>query len=331
LQFLLFNYSFAARPLPRGGRGPERGSFMAKNTASCAPGAFGLYDPRFEHDACGIGIVVNISGRKSNSILTQSLRVLRNLSHRGGVGSDPDSGDGSGILMQIPHAFMRGAASGICSLPEPGEYGVGMVFMPAEGDTRDKCTELIAAAVSRGGQKLLGWRDVPVRSECLGKTSRACMPYIRQVFIGRSGEISDADDFERRLYVIRRLAEKAAADENISGLYFASLSCRTIVYKGMLTPEQLGEFYLDLGDPDVVTVARARPFALQHQHLPELGARPSQPLYLIHNGEINTLRGNINRMNARESMLATDAFGDDLIGRVLPMTQSRRERLGHVR
>jgi glutamate synthase (NADPH/NADH) large chain len=286
-------------------------------TAYSAQGKCGLYDPQFEHDACGIGIVANIKGRKSNAILAHGLEVLRKLSHRGGVGSEPDSGDGAGILLQIPHDFLRKAVMDRIDLPAPGQYGVGMIFLPTEAGARSDCERLLAKACLCEEQTLLGWRDVPVRPDGLGRSAKACMPYIRQVFIGRGPGVDSEEAFERKLFVIRKLTENAVREAGITGFYAASLSCRTIVYKGMLTPEQLGEFYLDLGDPDVVTALALVHSRYSTNTFPSWErAHPNR--YIIHNGEINTLRGNINRMNARESMLATDVFGDDL-NRVLPI------------
>ena len=282
-----------------------------------AHGKCGLYDPSYEHDACGIGIVANIKGEKSNAILAQGLEVLRKLSHRGGVGSEPDSGDGAGILLQIPHEFLCKAVSGLFELPAPGRYGVGMIFLPTEEGARLACEHLLGKACAEEGQTLLGWRDVPVKPYGLGHSARACMPYIRQVFIGRGAGADSDDAFERKLFVIRKLTENAVREEGIKGFYAASLSCRTIVYKGMLTPEQLGEFYTDLGDPDVHTALALVHSRYSTNTFPSWErAHPNR--YIIHNGEINTVRGNISRMNARQSMLETDAFGDDL-KRVLPV------------
>ncbi|HEX3048812.1 MAG TPA: glutamate synthase large subunit [Bacillota bacterium] len=277
--------------------------------------AQGLYDPHFEHDACGIGFVVNIKGEKSNEIIRQGLQVLVNLDHRGARGAEPNTGDGAGILMQIPHKFFQKTCSmNGFKLPEPGQYAVGMVFLPQEPFQRAEFEKTLAKYIHEEGQTLLGWRTVPTFDGTLGESAKACKPYIRQVFIGRGPEMKDDLAFERRLYVIRKRAEKSIRYSAVSrgdAFYIASLSGRTIVYKGMLTPTQLEEYYPDLSDP-----AMESALALVHSRF-STNTFPSweraHPYrYLIHNGEINTLRGNINWMHARESLFQSEQFGDDV-------------------
>ncbi|MFZ5649628.1 MAG: glutamate synthase large subunit [Bacillota bacterium] len=283
----------------------------------------GLYDPRFEHDACGIGFVANIKGKKSNEIVRQSLTVLVNLDHRGARGSEANTGDGAGILMQIPHTFFekKCAKKGI-HLPPAGSYGVGMLFLPQDAARRETCEQAVERVVREEGQTLLGWRTVPVNNYTLGETARLAQPFIRQVFIARNPEIKDELAFERKLYVIRQrlmkeVRQSSIMEGEIFTFYFASLSSRTIVYKGMLTPEQLSGFYLDLNDLDMETA-----LALVHSRF-STNTFPSweraHPYrYVIHNGEINTLRGNINWMHARQAMFQSELFGEDM-AKVLPV------------
>ncbi len=277
----------------------------------------GLYDPRFEHDACGIGLVANIKGKKSNGIVRQALTILLNLDHRGARGSEADTGDGAGILMQIPHTFFaKKCAKAGLHLPPAGEYGVGMIFLPRDAELRAACEQTVERVVREEGQTLLGWRTVPVNDCTLGETARLARPFIRQVFIARNPEIKDEMAFERKLYVIRKRARKEVRGEG-GTFYFASLSSRTIVYKGMLTPDQLSSFYLDLNDLDIETA-----LALVHSRF-STNTFPSweraHPYrYLIHNGEINTLRGNINWMHARQAMFESELFGEDM-AKILPV------------
>ncbi|MEL4106393.1 glutamate synthase large subunit [Oscillospiraceae bacterium WX1] len=282
------------------------------------PARQGLYDPRFEHDACGIGFVVNIKGEKSNRILRDALTALKNLSHRGGLGSEPTSGDGAGILFQIPHDYYKKVCppDGI-NLPDPGDYGTGIVFLPTDTDKRAAIEALFKSVVEEEGQTFLGYRDVPVDASMLGKTARGSMPFMRQIFIGRKTGDTGLD-FERRLYIIRRRVENAVgALHNGSTLYMPSLSAKTIVYKGMLTAEQLDEFYLDLQDDAVVTALALIHSRYSTNTFPSWErAHPNR--CLIHNGEINTLRGNVNYMNARQSVLESDVFGADM-KKVLPI------------
>ena len=275
----------------------------------------GLYDPGFEHDACGIGFVVNVKGHKSRSIIQQALTVLRNLDHRGARGSEPDTGDGAGILIQLPDAFLRQAcrSEGI-SLPPPGAYGAGMLFLPHDKTRRRRMQRLFRTIVQEEGQRLIGWRDVPTDNKTLGKTARDGEPFICQVFIGRNRKLVDSHEFERKLFLIRKRVEKAIRESELATddhFFVASLSHRTMVYKGMLTPQQLVDYY-----PDLLHPAMSSALALVHSRFSTNTfpswerAHPNR--YLIHNGEINTIRGNVNWMRAREGQLASELFGDDM-------------------
>ena len=285
--------------------------------------AEGLYDSRYEHDACGVGFVVNIKGQRSNQILRQALTALVNLRHRGACGCEPNTGDGAGVLFQKPHAFLQQeCARHDISLPSPAEYGVGMVFLPPDRSERYKCEKLLEEIVDTEGQRLLGWRTVPTCNASLGNTAKASEPVVRQVFIGRDPKLSDDMAFERKLYVIRRLAERGIRYAGIKGgehFYIASLSHKTIVYKGMLMSEQLERFYPDLADPAMATALALVHSRFSTNTFPSwYRAHPYR--YVAHNGEINTLRGNINWMHARQSLFISDLFGSD-IKKVLPIIQ----------
>lgn len=271
----------------------------------------GLYDPAFEHDACGIGAIVHIKGKKSHDIVKQALTTLVNLQHRGGRGSEQNTGDGAGILIQIPHQFMEKASikEGF-TLPQPGDYGLGMLFMPTDVNERNQCERILEDIIIEEGQTLLGWRDVPVDLCDLGKTAIDSMPFLKQVFIQKNAAITDTMDFERKLYTIRKQAEKKTKKAGLS-FYAASFSSRTIVYKGMLTEDQVGEFYQDLQDPDVTTAIAMVHSRFSTNTFPSWErAHPNR--YVIHNGEINTLRGNVNWMYARQSLLQSELFGNEL-------------------
>ncbi|MDD3410471.1 MAG: glutamate synthase central domain-containing protein, partial [Eubacteriales bacterium] len=277
--------------------------------------AQGLYSPQFEHDACGIGMLAHIRGEKSHEIVSQALDVLLHLAHRGGTGAEPDTGDGAGILTQIPDAFFRRECQqGGMVLPQPGAYGVGMFFLSQDESRRAEIEKTFEQIVSENGQTLLGWRTVPVNAATLGKTARACMPFIRQVFIQKSADVADETAFERRLYVIRKLAEKRlryATGAQPGDFYAASLSCRTIVYKGMLLSRQVGELYLDLSDLDYATSVALVHSRYSTNTFPSWErAHPNR--YTIHNGEINTIHGNQKRMNARQSGIHTGLFGEEI-------------------
>ncbi|MBP5186266.1 MAG: glutamate synthase subunit alpha, partial [Clostridiales bacterium] len=281
----------------------------------------GLYSPDFEHDACGIGFVVNVHGKKTHQTVKDGLKILANLAHRGGEGSDENTGDGAGMLLQIPDTFFRK----VCpeeniELPVVGDYGVGMVFLPRQSDAREKCMKVIDKAVEEEGQVVLGWRDTPVNESTIGQTAKENRPYIAQIFIGRGDKTKKGVAFDRALYIIRKKLEKRTIELTETDpryFYFASLSTRTIVYKGMLTPEQMDAFYLDLKDLSFDSA-----LALVHSRY-STNTFPSweraHPYrYLIHNGEINTLRGNINAMYARSASISNKAFGDDM-EKVLPI------------
>ncbi len=283
----------------------------------------GLYDPRFEHDACGVGFVVNIKGEKSHEIVEQALTVLENLDHRGACGCEENTGDGAGILMQIPHAFLKDACEGLgFQLPDPGEYGVGMIFFPDHREQRRRFEKIIEKIIVEEGQTCLGWRKVPTDNMYLGETAKGCEPFVRQVFIGRGAGIEDDLTFERKLYVIRRRAENAIRYAGLRGgdfFYVPSLSCRTLIYKGMLTARQVSTFYPDLCEPLIETAIALVHSRFSTNTFPSWGrAHPYR--YLIHNGEINTLRGNENWMYARQGMLASEHFGGDF-KKVFPIIQ----------
>ena len=286
----------------------------------------GLYDPWFEHDACGVGVVANIKGKKSNKILRQALTVLRNMDHRGGQGADMYSGDGAGVLLQIPHLFfVKECAKQDVALPEAGRYAVGFVFLPPDVVERENTQRHFERIVTANGQSVICWRNVPVDSSVLGEKSRQSQPFMAQVFIRPSEDILDRLDiddnaFERKLYSIRRQAENYIRYGSLRGgkyFYVASLSSRTIVYKGMLTTEQLSTFYLDLQDCAMETA-----LALVHSRF-STNTFPSweraHPYrYLMHNGEINTLRGNINWMRARQNMCGNSLWGNE-IQKIMPI------------
>ncbi|MGH7275588.1 MAG: glutamate synthase large subunit [Candidatus Rokuibacteriota bacterium] len=287
------------------------------------PPAQGLYDPRHEHDACGVGFVVSIKGERSHTIVRQALQVLINLLHRGACGCEANTGDGAGILLQMPDKFLRreSARLGI-PLPAPKEYGCGLVFLPRDPEQRDTVRALLHSIVEEEGQRLLGWRQVPTDDRLLGATARSVEPHITQVFIGRGAGLRDHAHFERKLYVIRKLFEKSVAALDIPENKFAylpSLSSNTLIYKGMLSADQIEAMYPDLADPDVESA-----LALVHQRF-STNTFPSWPLahpyrYIAHNGEINTLRGNINWMRAREALCRSEVLGEDL-RKVLPVTR----------
>ena len=274
-----------------------------------------LYDPSRERAACGVGFVADIDGRRSNQILRHALTVLVNLRHRGACGCEPNTGDGAGVLFQMPHAFFRAvcAEAGI-NLPAAGAYGVGMVYLPPDPQQRAACEARLEETIREAGQTVLGWRTVPTNDATLGASAQSAEPVVRQIFIGRSERITDDLAFERKLYVIRQLAEHAILRSELPGrehFYIPSLSYKTIVYKGMLTSQQLEEFYPDLADPAMDTALAMIHSRFSTNTFPSWAR--SQPFrYMLHNGEINTIRGNLNWMNAREKMLVSELFGDDL-------------------
>jgi glutamate synthase (NADPH) large chain len=284
------------------------------NPKNGLPPAQGLYDPGKEHDACGIGFVANVSGEKSHDLISQGIQVLLNLAHRGACGCDPETGDGAGVLIQIPHKFFARECEKLgFTLPLPGAYGVGMTFLPVEKHPRLQCEGILERIIREEDLTLLGWRDTPVYASAIGRVARASQPYIQQIFMSCPAGV-DEDAFERKLYVVRKRAENEVRESGIEDaemFYLPSLSCRTIVYKGLLLAPQIANFYRELADPDVVSA-----LCLVHQRF-STNTFPSwqraHPYrYIAHNGEINTLRGNVNWMHARQSLLASPLFGDDL-------------------
>jgi glutamate synthase (NADPH/NADH) large chain len=281
----------------------------------------GLYDPQHEHDACGLGFVVDIAGTKKHDIVRDALQVLSNLEHRGASGCEQNTGDGAGILVQIPHQFLVSQCDQLgIVLPLPGQYGVGMLFLPRDLGDRKECERLFEAIIREENQLVLGWRTVPTDDSTIGPTAKASQPSVRQIFIGSNGTSSDDLAFERKLYVIRRRVERAVKRSSIRGremFYISSLSCRTVVYKGMLTAAQLPTFYPELRDSSVITALALVHSRFSTNTFPSW-ARAHPYRYIAHNGEINTLRGNVNWMRARESKFESDLFGPD-IKKLLPV------------
>lgn len=283
---------------------------------------FPLYDPRNEHDACGVGFVVNLNNEKSHDIITKGIEILVNLTHRGACGCDPETGDGAGVTIQIPHQFFVKECLKLgFTLPAEGEYGVGMIFLPVEPQPRFQCQGIIDRIVEEEGLKVLGWRDTPINGDSIGRVARGSQPYIEQVFV-RSAAVMTRDVLERKLYVVRKRVESEIAASDIKDrnyFYVPSMSSWTIVYKGLLLAPQITSFYKDLSDPVAVSA-----FCLVHQRF-STNTFPSWQLahpyrYLCHNGEINTLRGNVNWMHARQSILKSDLFGSDM-QRLFPIIQ----------
>ena len=279
------------------------------------PAKQGLYDPANEHDACGVGFIANIKGARSHAIIEQGLQILKNLTHRGAVGADPLAGDGAGILIQIPDQFFREEMAGRgVKLPPLGEYGVGMIFLPQEPASRLACEYEIERAIKDEGQVLLGWRDVPRDNTGLGESVKRIEPVIRQVFIGRGAGVTVTDALERKLYIIRKVsghAIQALKLEHSKEFYVPSMSARTLVYKGMLLAGQVGSYYKDLSDPRVTSA-----LALVHQRF-STNTFPTWDLahpfrMIAHNGEINTLRGNVNWIRARQGAIFSPILGKDL-------------------
>jgi glutamate synthase (NADPH/NADH) large chain len=284
-------------------------------THSGLPPRQGLYDPSFEHDSCGFGFVVDLKGSASHDIIRKALQVLSNLEHRGATGSEKNTGDGAGLLTQVPHAFLlaRCRALGF-ELPAPGEYGVGMVFLPHDPPSRQACERRLEEVVREEGQTFLGWRDVPTNNGTLGPTARASQPIIRQAFVARGERTPSGDAFERTLFVIRRLVEKGVSRSVLPGrshFYVSSLSARTLVYKGMLNADQLRDFYPDLQD-EALKAALAMVHSRFSTNTFPSWSKAHPYRFISHNGEINTLRGNVNWMQARQRMFASRVFGDDL-------------------
>ena len=287
-----------------------------------APLKQGLYDPQFEHDACGLGFVVNMKGKKSHQLVSDALQILVNLDHRGAVGCEPNTGDGAGILIQVPHDFFVTEAARLgFKLPAVGEYGVGQMFLPPNPAEREAIKNEFAKIISAEGQTLLGWRDVPVNNSSLGKTAVSAEPFMAQVFVGRGAAIKDEAAFERKLYVIRKVAEQTIRYGNkLAGgkwFYVSSLSARTLTYKGMLMSEQVEKYYDDLRNPAVTTAIALVHSRFSTNTFPSWDrAHPNR--CIAHNGEINTLRGNVNWMKARQALFTSKIFGDDL-KKILPV------------
>ncbi|WP_411681033.1 glutamate synthase large subunit [Clostridium thailandense] len=291
---------------------------MSKNNF---PEQQGLYNPNMEKDSCGVGFIANINGVKSNSILEKSLQILKNLQHRGAVGADSTTGDGSGIMIQIPHNFLKNETekTGL-ALPNPGSYAVGMVFLPREPHVRLFCEGIFEKVLKQEDQKLLGWREVPVNEQACGESARATMPVVIQVFIDRNNQAKNI--FRQKLLIIRKQVQSLIENSrglNTDSFYICSLSDSTIVYKGQLLGHKLSEFYPDLQNPAVETA-----IAIVHERY-STNTFPSwnlaQPFrYIAHNGEINTIRGNINKMNAREGVMYSKTFGENF-KKILPVIE----------
>ena len=300
------------------GRRATKGAAKLRVPVGADPGvpeAHGLYDPSLAKDSCGVGFIADIKGRKSHQIIEDALAIVQNLEHRGAVGADPRAGDGAGILVQIPHTFLtRKVAELGFTLPELGQYAVGALFMPRDPQWRQEIIDIYAAEIAREGMTLLGWRDVPTDNSTLGETVKPTEPYHMQVFIGRGPNIQTEDGFERRLYILRKTISGilySKRERRLSDYYPVSLSCRTIVYKGMFLADQLGVYYPDLREADFQSA-----LALIHQRF-STNTFPAWSLahpyrMVAHNGEINTLRGNNNWMAARQASVASDLFGEDI-------------------
>ena len=280
----------------------------------------GLYDPAYEHDACGVGFVVDIKGRKSHAIIQQSLTILKNLLHRGACGCEPNTGDGAGILIQMPHTFLARECAKIgIILPAPKQYGAGLVFLPTDPSQSAKCQAIFEELILEEGQTLLGWRDVPTDDSSIGPSAKAAEPIFKQIFIGRNPSIKDDLAFERKLYVIRKQVEHVVYGSALPQrklFYVPSLSSNTLIYKGMLSADQIETIFPDIMDPAVESA-----LALVHQRF-STNTFPSWPLahpyrYVAHNGEINTLRGNINWMRAREALCESELLPD--LKRIFPI------------
>ena len=284
--------------------------------------SFGLFDPALEKDSCGVGFIADIKGRKSHKIVEDGLTILVNLEHRGAVGADPRAGDGAGILVQTPHKFFAKKALELgFSLPAPGHYAVGALFLPHDAEWRAEIMDTYAAVAAQEGMTLLGWRDVPTDNSTLGETVKPTEPKNMQVFLGRGSKITSEDEFERRLYILRKTISRTLytkRERQTSHYYPVSISCRTVIYKGMFLADQLGAYYPDLRDPDFESA-----LALVHQRF-STNTFPTWSLahpyrMVAHNGEINTLRGNNNWMAARQASVSSPQFGDD-IGKLWPIS-----------
>jgi glutamate synthase (NADPH/NADH) large chain len=297
---------------------------QAATKRAAVPVASGLFDPTREHDACGVGFIVDLKNRKSHRIVENGLKILENLEHRGAVGADPLMGDGAGIMVQVPHEFFRKEAASLgFALPSAGEYAVGVIFMPKDGALRAAIEKVVEAVIAEEGLSLIGWRDVPTDNSCLSKAPEIAItePFHRQVFIGRGAGVADEESFERKLYITRkvisaRVLEQFGAVQK--DFYVVSMSCRTVIYKGMFLSYQVAAYYRDLHDP-LFTSA----LALVHQRF-STNTFPSWRLahpyrMVAHNGEINTVRGNVNWMAARQASVSSELYGED-IGKLWPIS-----------
>ena len=289
------------------------------------PGKTGLYDPAFEHDACGVGFVAHIKGERSHQILVDADEMLRHMDHRGACGSEPNTGDGAGILTALPHQFLaRIVASDLSrELPEPGGFAAGLVFLPTLESARNQCKARVEALIAQQGQRLIGWRTVPVEPDAadLGTTARAAAPAIEQLLVGAADGLSE-DAFERQLYIIRKQATTQLRNSSLPQaemFHVCSLSARVIVYKGMLSSGQLVPFFPDLADADYTSHLAMVHSRFSTNTFPSWDrAQPNR--FMSHNGEINTLRGNVNWMQAREGVVESELFGDQL-EKVFPIVE----------
>lgn len=295
---------------------------LKMNQADCDQG---LYRPEFEHDSCGTGFITNINGHKSNQIIADALTMLENMEHRGACGCDPDSGDGAGILIQLPHEFFMEECSDLeISLPEPGEYGVGMIFFPKESAVKKACRTTIDAAIEKLGLHKLGYRKIAVNSSVIGETARSAEPDVEQIFIARPHSITNEDDFERKLYVLRRYINKTVTESMPAArphFYFPSLSCKTIIYKGQLTTYQLRQYYPDLQDPRMASALAVIHSRFSTNTFPSW--KLAQPFRMIaHNGEINTLTGNLNWFYSGLKSYASSYFTSEEMEMLLPVVDN---------
>jgi glutamate synthase (NADPH/NADH) large chain/glutamate synthase (ferredoxin) len=280
----------------------------------------GLYLPEYEHEACGIGMIANINGRKTHNIVQNAINMLCNMEHRGGQSADTSTGDGAGILTQIPDRFFqKQCAKENITLPRKGKYGIGMVFLPRDHKVRMESKKVFERIVEEEGQIFLGWRPVPVNESFIGNVAAKSKPSIRQFFVQRSQDVKDHMEFERKLFVIRKRIEKEVTDTPLyEDIYICSLSTRTIVYKGMLIPEQVDSFYIDLNHPDFKSAMALVHSRFSTNTFPSW-KRSHPNRYTIHNGEFNTLRGNVNWMRAREKMLSSVHFPEEDMKKILPV------------
>ncbi|MEZ5450749.1 MAG: hypothetical protein R3E89_17855 [Thiolinea sp.] len=279
---------------------------------SALPPAQGLYDPAYEHDACGMGFVAHLKGQKSNQIVRQALKILTHMEHRGACGCEENTGDGAGIMMQIPHQFLSKECEKLgFSLPAEGEYAVGFTFLPRVIADRKVCEYIVNRIIREEGQQLLGWRDVPVNPAPIGKSALDCMPFTRMVFVGKSDDLATGLDFERKLYVIRkRIVSEILIPETPGSIYFTSFSSRTLVYKGMLTTEQVEEFYTDLSDPSLETAIAMVHSRFSTNTFPSWErAHPNR--YLIHNGNQHPA-WQPQLDECAQATIKTDVFGTDV-------------------